>query len=149
MCEFLKLKSIEDYFVDWEEDLFGFGYGTGETPVLSALKKFFSNFDQEPGKENYVYDYEKLEKQLLPEVTWLLINLLCKAGHITYGVSPRYGFLTKSGECIRLFFETFSLSELLLILTSRSEGVPVCSRQYCHCNEDCRPDNPFWKSDDR
>lgn len=134
-------KSIEDYFCDWEENLFGFGYGSGEEPILSALKRFFSLVPT----DSY-YDHIKLEKELTPEVAWLLINILCRAHHIEYGTSPRTGWLTKSGKNLQLFFKQTPIKNLLLMLRHEEEYFP-CTLEYCNCGiSDCRPENPFWKN---
>jgi len=43
------MKTIEDHFADWERDKLGLGYGTGEEPVLGALKAFSSTLAETPG----------------------------------------------------------------------------------------------------
>lgn len=139
------MKTIEVYFVDWEADLFGFGYGTGEQHVISSLKTFISLFH---GENKSLYDYQILEENLTPPVAWLLINILCNANHITYGTSPRYGFLTKSGKNLHWFFEKHSIEELLFIIYRETDGSDICDRDDCNCDEvDCRVNNPFWIMD--
>src|SRR4051812_24979617 len=108
-------KTVEEYFVDWEEHMFGFGYGTGETHVLTAIKKFFCCIKVNNG--SFSYAYEILEQELGASTTWLLINMFCHADHIDYGTSPRYGWLTASGKALAAFFEVNSIEEMCEIIS--------------------------------
>lgn len=95
-------------FKEWESDVFGYGYGSGEMHVLSILKKAFSIF---PEKGNY--DYSILEKELTPEVFWIFMNTLCHTNKIIeYGSSPRYGWLDKKGVEIKKYLENKDLDYL-------------------------------------
>ena len=44
-------------FRQWEGRIFGAGYGSGEFPIMKAVKTFFDCLENERS-----YDYEKLEK---------------------------------------------------------------------------------------
>lgn len=132
------MKTIEDYFADWESHVFGYGYGTGEEHVLCALKQFLACVPFEG-----CYDYRKLESDLSAPVAWLLINTLVNASIIEYGTSPRHGWLTKQGEALREFVANRSVAEL--VNSTMQDGHDTCCRDYCNCGDgDCRPGNPFW-----
>ena len=96
-------------FLEWEDKVFGYGYGTGEGPVMEALMKFFDTF-----KGDSMYDYEVIEEKLGKATTWLLINTLCSANAdiLEYGTSPRYGFLTVKGELLRGYLQDKKLNEV-------------------------------------
>ncbi len=91
----------ESQFRQWEGRVFGFGYGTGEMVILPLVKKFFELLE-----DNRSYDYETLEERLGKENTWFLINAFCRGNVIEYGTSPRYGWLTSSGEFVRDFVKS-------------------------------------------
>ena len=133
------MKSIEQYFTDWESDAFGYGYGTGEEHTLRALKEFLAGIPKTGS-----YDYQKLEAAVTAPVAWLLINALARRDEIDYGTSPRYGWLTASGKALAEFMETRSLDQLYE-LTSVDENYIHCYPGHCNCDDgDCRPNNPFW-----
>lgn len=135
------MKTLEDHFTDWESDTFGYGYGTGEEPVLGALKSFLA---ETPHEGNY--DHEVLESAVSAPIAWLLINALVHDDKIEYGTSPRYGWLTKSGAALAQFVRTHSV-EQLAELTSRGEDYTHCYPTHCNCDDgDCRPSNPFWQA---
>ena len=137
------MKTLDDYFTDWEGHVFGFGYGTGEVYIIPLLKKFFGCFIVD-----IRYDYRILEDNLTSEATWLLINILCHVDIIEYGTSPRFGWLTKKGERLRDFINANS-ADRLLELTCRDESWTRCYPDACNCSENgyeagriCQ--NPFW-----
>lgn len=149
-------KTIDQYFADWEDHVFGFGYGTGERPILTALKTFFETED-----ERHCYDYEALEKALTPPTAWLLITLLCKADVLEYGGSPRYSWPTlDKGDRVKMFVASHTVDELVEIVHARMKA-----KRYVSCDPDqctCEPgvlregkehgnsaenyicQNPFW-----
>lgn len=140
------MKTIEQHFRDWESNLFGFGYGTGEMPVMTSLRAFL-----EAVPDSGSYDYQKLELAAGEPVAWLLINTLAHADHIEYGTSPRYGWLTESGKAIREFIIARTPDQLYEIATGRPDdfaahdGEIPCYPDHCNCDDgDCRPKNPFW-----
>lgn len=138
------MKTIEQHFTDWEADVFGFGYGSGEEHVLAALKGFFETVPvgAAAGKRNY--NYEAIERALTPQVAWLLINALCRMDAIEYGTSPRYGWLTDSGEALGTFFKEHSADQLYELANPDDEYIH-CFPAHCNCDDgDCRPHNPFW-----
>jgi len=55
------MKTIEEYFYDWEAHVFGYGYGTGEPYTLQALKDFLALCPDSLG-----YDYKAMEEKLGP-----------------------------------------------------------------------------------
>jgi len=139
------VKTLEQQFRDWEGNLFGFGYGTGEMPVLTSLRTFL-----EAMPDSGSYDYKVLEKAAGETVSWLLINVLARADHIEYGTSPRYGWLTESGKALREFITARTPEQLYEIATGRPDdfsGADIpCYPEHCNCDDgDCRPGNPFWK----
>lgn len=139
-------KTIEQNFVDWEGAVFGFGYGSGEPHTITALKAFL---DACPSAGTY--DYEALERTLTPAVTWLLINILARAGMIEYGTSPRFGWLTDKGVALKAFMTTYDVDGLVALVTERTEDDVVCYPDACNCGPEgyekgrkCA--NPFWSS---
>ena len=133
------MKTIEENFTDWESDLFGFGYGTGEEHTLKALKDFLAAIPA-----NGTYDYRALESAVTAPVAWLLINMLAGANVIEYGTSPRHGWLTKNGKALAEFVAARSVDQLYQ-LTSRDEEYVECYPDHCNCGDgDCRPTNAFW-----
>lgn len=138
-------KSAEDNFRDWENSVFGFGYGDGEAHILPALRDFMASID---GGNSY--DYKKLEAAVTPPVAWLLINALCKCDAIEYGTSPRFGWLTKEGEALREFLLSRTADDLVSLCMERSDDYVECYPDACNCGPDgfengaiCK--NPFWR----
>lgn len=121
------IQITEKYFRDWENATFGYGYGSGEEHILTALKSFFSLLEN-----NRSYDHRVLEKELGPQVTWFLINTLCHEDIIEYGTSPRSGFLSEKGRLLRDFLSTRTVDELYQIIFDGNDD--HCSRDYCSCN---------------
>lgn len=136
------MKSIEQNFTDWEADTFGYGYGTGEEHTLRVLKDFLALCRE--GQFQHAYDFRKLEGVLTPPVAWLLINMLAHDDKIEYGTSPRYGWLTASGETLAKFVAERTVEQLYELTAKDSEYVH-CYPDHCNCGDgDCRPTNPFW-----
>lgn len=144
------MKTIEESFIDWEANTFGFGYGTGELPILTAFKVFMATIPADPRLPNG-YDYQKIEAQLGPTVTWLLINILCRhtVDIIEYGSSPRFAWLTPKGMRLKAFMDTKTNEELYELCVSRDEEYIVCYPDACNCGpngyqEGVKCENPFW-----
>lgn len=132
------MKTIEAQFADWEAGVFGYGYGTGEPHVLTALQIFLREMDP-----SGCYQYEKQEAACTPAVAWLLINTLCHADIIEYGTSPRFGWLTPQGMALKDFVCSRPVNVLDEAIAENDDS--RCYRDYCNCDEgDCRPSNPFW-----
>lgn len=123
------------HFIDWENETFGFGYGTGEIYTLQVLKDFFNILP----KGNY--DYEKLEKALTPIIFWLMINILCKANILEYGTSPRYGWLSSKGVMLKDYLKDKTIEELY-DLVNVDEDYVHCGKDYCNCEMKCK--NPLF-----
>lgn len=113
-------------FCRWESDCFGFGYGTGEEHTLAAVKRFLSVVPS-----GGVYEYEKIELLCGSSETWLLINIFCRSQNdsrmakdsvISYGSSPRYGFLTDFGREVKAFVDSKTIRELILIVNQYQPG---------------------------
>ena len=145
------MKTLDEYFRDWEADVFGYGYGTGEFYTLSALKMFM-----EKVIEKGFYDYSDLEKTLGGHVTWLTINILCSADVITYGVSPRFGSLSDTGTQLKLYLSCRSVDDLYNICCNYDNDYINCTRKWCNCEDGsvkgdiwrgCVVENPFWRPD--
>jgi len=122
------MKTLDDYFVDWENTVFGFGYGTGEGFIIPKLKAFFVLL-----KEERLYDHTDLELSLGGAETWFLINILCRADILEYGTSPRFGWLTSKGERLRDFIKTKTCDELIDLVCSRTQDNTVCYPDACNC----------------
>jgi hypothetical protein len=125
-------KTLDDYFYDWEKEVFGFGYGTGEIHTIQSLKSFMSCI-----KDGCNYDYTVIEKELGSQVCWLLINTLCNhnADILDYGISPRYGFLTDKGKRLKKYMDSKTIEELYDICMNPQDDYIQCARNYCNCDE--------------
>lgn len=137
------MKTIDDFFADWESHVFGYGYGTGEEHVLLALKIFM---DALPIDGNY--DCTRLEGVCTPAVAWLLINTLCHADVIEYGTSPRFGWLTANGKALAHYVRVQTFQQLLAAV-GRNEEYVHCYPDHCNCALEgdevcCWRLNPFW-----
>lgn len=135
-------KSPEDYFRDWEDTAFGFGYGSGERHILPHLKRFLELCRPQ-------YDHNELEQELGPEIAWLLINALAHSDVIEYGTSPRYGWLTPHGKLLQQFVLSKTADELVKLATHKPKDYVACYPNACNCGpgnyEKGRVcDNPFW-----
>lgn len=140
------MKTLEDYFIDWEGHVFGYGYGTGEQYTIPALKLFFECLEN--GRGTNSYNFEVLERVLGQTTAWLLINILCHADIIEYGTSPRFGWLTNKGERLKKFLFGKSKDNLYDLVMSTDENYIHCYPDACNCGEGyvkgkiCQ--NPFW-----
>jgi len=153
-------KTIEQYFIDWESHVFGYGYGTGEQYILPLVRQFLflcpdtSNRERVAARDSSiqdvnVYSYTKLESELGHAVAWMLINTFGHAGLIEYGSSPRFGWLTEEGRALRTFMLSKHPEELLELAVGCAADYFHCTPSYCNCGPDgyeksrvC--DNPFW-----
>lgn len=146
------LKTEDQYFADWEGHVFGYGYGSGEEHVLGALRRFFElvPLPDEHGS-GAMYNHPELEKELPPEVVWLLINVLAHASIIEYGTSPRYGWLSQEGQALQAYMRSRTLEQLWqAVESSWDPDYFKCYPDACNCgpgghdkNLVCQ--NPFWE----
>lgn len=141
-------KSLEKHFADWESEVIGYGYGTGEPHTLTALKAFLEAVGRPDHGLEHGYDYEVLEKAVGPSTCWLLISILARRDLIEYGTSPRYGWLTKRGMALREFVKSKTADELIEIVCDW-ENIDHCTPTFCNCGPDGSSDhklckNPFW-----
>lgn len=141
------LKTIEQYFCDWEGHVFGFGYGSGEPHVLPTLKNFL-----EIVPDDGPYDYKVLERGAGPAVAWLMLNTLHHHDIFEYGTSPRYAWLTKSGKALKRFIGEHTADQLVELCCSRTEGDFPCYPDACNCGPEGHEKgavcaNPFWSKD--
>lgn len=135
------LKTIGQYFSDWEGHTFGYGYGTGEPHTLAALKNLMSSVPMDGA-----YDYRVLEEKVTPAVAWLLLNTLHHANIFDYGVSPRYAWLTDRGKVLKTFIDSHTADDLGTIC---HRGSDHCEPDACNCGptgyrEGVKCPNPFW-----
>lgn len=128
----------DKHFIDWEAQVFGFGYGTGEVHTLAALKSLL-----EAAHENCSYGYRNFEKAVGELPAWLLINTLCHADIIDYGTSPRFGWLTDKGKLLRDYVRTKTAEELYALVAMRDDDYIHCYPDYCNCDAPCL--NPMFK----
>jgi hypothetical protein len=133
------MKTIEQHFIDWESDVFGFGYGSGEPEIIPVIKKFFAAIPKDGP-----YDYRLLG--VSPSETWLLINTFCHEDLIEYGSSPRFGWLTKKGKVLKQFMYNKTPEEMLDILGGDDENYFPCMPDYCNCDLGGPCKNPFWEN---
>jgi hypothetical protein len=124
-------------FQEWECRTFGAGYGTGEMPIIRAIKTFFDNLEN--GRS---YDYEKLEKALGNTVTWLLINALDRGSVIEWGTSARYGWLTCSGEMLKTYMDKKTVDELYEICMLKN-NICLCDGEMKEKGHEECGKNPF------
>ncbi len=135
-----KSKGITDkHFIDWEGEVFGYGYGTGELPILKCLHFFFSTL--EDGK---TYNHEKLEKELGDAATWFMINTLCHTDIIEYGTSPRFGWISYDPpiQALRDYILGHTPEELYEIVANRDDDYVHCYKGHCNCETPCN--NPLF-----
>lgn len=128
------------HFIDWESNLFGFGYGTGEEYTLNALKDFLGLC--KPYGESAFYDHEELEAKLGATAAWLLINTLCHDDLIDYGTSPRYGWLTERGVLLKEFVDRHTAERLCEMVDVDCGDYIHCLPGHCNCDEPCN--NPMF-----
>jgi len=135
------MKTAANHFSDWEAHVFGCGYGTGEDHTVPAIKNFLALVpSQRSGSRGY--DYQLLEKELGPVVTWLLISTFARADIIEYGTSPRYAWLTPQGDALKLFCDLHT-AEKLVEMTQHDQDYAPCYPDWCNCDDGpCH--NPFW-----
>lgn len=136
-------KTVDDYFADWENHVFGYGYGTGNFHILKVLRTFLMTC---PAHGNY--DYEALENACGEAVAWLLLNTLCHARCIEYGTSARYGWLTPVGQRLRVYVVAHTVDQMCEN-SMRDENYTRCYPNACNCGPNgyqkglvCQ--NPFW-----
>jgi hypothetical protein len=123
------LQVTDKCFKEWERDVFGFGYGTGEAHILPALQTFLRHVDG-----GHTYTAQTIERVLGGPVTWLLINVLCHADILDYGTSPRCGWVTPQGERLRAYVVSKTVDQLYAIVTQAPDPTqPLCSRTFCNC----------------
>jgi len=143
------MKTEAEHFSDWESEVFGFGYGSGDDHVIRALKGFLSMCTPKNEGSQPSYDYRELEGLLSPATAWLLINILCRHGVniIEYGSSPRFGWLTKEGRALQTFLAAHTVEELVSFIDR--EDRDDCTPSFCNCGPHgyakekiCH--NPFW-----
>lgn len=104
-------------FWQWENDIFGHGYGSGEEYILPLLKRFFEAI---PATGNY--DFVKLEKTVGKDQAWLLLNILHKAHDVFgYGVSTRFAWLEEKGQDLKNYLASKSAEELYEIVMKQEE----------------------------
>ena len=121
----------EKHFREWEQEAFGYGYGTGETYILPALHAFFLHLE-----DGHAYTAATMEEGLGGTAAWLLINVLCRTQMLDYGTSPRFGWLTRQGQRLRDYVLSKTPEELYEIVTQDMDPAqPLCSRTFCHCED--------------
>lgn len=146
-------RTLESYFIDWEGEAFGFGYGSGEPHIIPALRHFFEMVpppsDDRPYSNGGPWDYVMLEKELTPIVAWLLINVLGKTNVIEYGSSPRGAWLTQKGYRLQAFVLSKTADELIDLATVFDQEQPHCGPRCCNCGPNGYEEgklcpNPFY-----
>jgi len=142
-------KSLDNYWSDWHDSLFPFGYGSGEPHIIPPLRQFLALCEVRHSGGAPSYEYEKAEQEISPAVTWFIINALCKADAIEYGSSPRFGWLTPKGVRLRDYVLTKTADELVALACTRGEDHDPCCPDACNCGpggykEGRVCQNPFW-----
>jgi len=114
-----KIMEHKDFYL-WERECFGYGYGSGEFFIFSAMKRMFKLFNKD-GQ----YDYEILENEIGTAITLLLINALCTTDIIEYGTSPRFGWLTDKGIELKEFMDNKTEHELTELICNVDEDTAL------------------------
>ncbi len=138
------VKTIDDYFCDWESHVFGYGYGSGEEYIIPALQKVMETIpDKGP------YNYNEIEDSVGKTIAWLFINILCKHRIFEYGTSPRHAWLSRCGKELKKYLHNKEFDDLKLF---PDEDYAHCGPDYCNCGPNgyeegriCQ--NPFWLED--
>lgn len=115
-------------FRDWHDDVFGFGYGSGEEFWLPALRELFADVIDEGG----ALDYRNAERAFGGLSAWLLINALCKADILEYGTSPRFSWLTEAGQLLRAYVWEHDEEALVAVACDWDDSTPICMRGWCN-----------------
>lgn len=130
------MQLTDKHFIDWEGEVFGYGYGTGEQYTIPALHTFFSTL-----KDGRSYDHRDLEEKLGPLGAWMLISALCKGptSIISYGSSPRYGWIdyVPAIEALRDYIVARTPGQLYGIVTGYDDTYIRCYRDFCNCDIPC------------
>lgn len=126
----------EKHFIEFQSEVFGYGYGTGDEHTLRAIKGFLAAIN------GCTYDYRLIENTVGPQIAWLLINMFCHADLIDYGTSPRFGWLSDSGLRLKEFVDARTVEEMGAILAQETQDFEGGEMK----------DNPFlnrnWKPKD-
>lgn len=145
------MKTIDEHFRDWFHEPFGYGYGTGEEPILRQLKALAELLEWKEDSSLYKYDYKKLEDGLGEATAWLLICALCKNDDIEYGSSPRYGWFYGKGERLVQYIKSHAVEEMYDTVAGYDSNYHHCFDDYCSCratqvHHRCKF-NPFWNDE--
>lgn len=117
------------HFKSWEQEVFGFGYGTGEAHTLEVLRTFLAMC--EPKDHGvYSYDYRVMEEGLGAASFWLMLNVLCHADIIEYGTSPRFGWLTPQGVELRKYVLAHDVGHLYDICMDDNTNQPTTENPF-------------------
>lgn len=139
-------KGTKEYFIDWYHSELGYGYGTGDEYYCKALIDFFQLLRQANVDEVFQYNYKKLENEMGGAAAWFIINIMCGSDLVEYGTSPRYGWLTPSGELMRDLLAEYN-ADSLYELVCTSHEYTTCMKDYCNHtdagNKGCKG-NPFF-----
>lgn len=126
----------DKHFIDWENHVFGYGYGSGEPLIIPAIRAFFDQLNENR------YDYTVMERAFGKLAAWLLINTLNRADLVEYGTSPRFGWLTPKGEVLRDYMQARTIDDLVRVVTESDDSHIHCDPDLCQCDEPCR--NPLF-----
>lgn len=141
-------KTVDEHFRDWFHEPFGYGYGTGEKPILYQLKALAELVHDNSSGNNYTYDYQELEAGLGEATAWLLINALVKNDDIDYGTSPRFGWFYGKGKRLIQYIKSHEVDDMYEIVAGYDQDYNHCFDDYCSCKGNqvhhrCKF-NPFW-----
>lgn len=119
-------RNIHQDFVDFMGAYFGYGYGSEAEYFIPALKMFFELL-----KDGNNYDHKSIINEFGGLAAWLLINILCGADILEYGISPKYGWLSEKGEMLRDYLANKTVDDLIVICNSIDVD---CGLDYCNCD---------------
>lgn len=136
------MKTIHEYFKDWEGYVFGPGCAVGEPHIIPALKKFLQVMREG------ICDCKVLEDSMDHIGVWLFINILRNADIIKYGGFTRFVWLTDSGKALKSYLETIDVDNCNY--NDTDEDYIPCSPSHCYCGpngyeEGRKCNNPFWR----
>ena len=68
--------------------------------------------------------------------------MLCKAGIIEYGTSPRFGWLSPRGKILQQYLATKTADDLVEMIVEWDDNDPRCWPNVCQCDVPC--ENPLF-----
>lgn len=128
------MQLTDKHFIDWFSEVFSHGYGTGEQYTVPALHQFFITL-----KDKRFYESTQLEELLGGLGAWMLIGSLCQWSILSYGSSPRSGWIDYRPECeaLRDYVLSHTPDQLYELVTNHDDNYIHCYSHFCNCDVPC------------